>query len=142
MAERMQGALVDGRPGVRAKLSAAWTAVMFLYVYGDIFDLYRARKIEQILAGRTPLGPTTQTALLGFSVMMSIPALMVLLSLLLAPAVSRWANIVLGLAYTAIIVATAWGSWPFIVYLAVLEGAATLYIAWTAWRWPRGVEAG
>ena len=43
--------LYDPPAPVRAKLAAAWTSFMFLYVYVDIFAFYKPGVVEDILAG-------------------------------------------------------------------------------------------
>src|SRR4029079_807391 len=37
---------------VRAKLAAAWTSFMFLYIYVDYLHLYKPGAVNDILAGR------------------------------------------------------------------------------------------
>ena len=62
---------------------------MFCYIYGDYFGLYKPGALQGILKGEMgPLGPTTQGILLGTSVLMAIPSLMVFLSLVLSPSES------------------------------------------------------
>ena len=39
------------RMPVQAKLAAAWTSFMFLYIYVDILALYKPGVVEDILAG-------------------------------------------------------------------------------------------
>ena len=129
--------LVDVQVPVRLKLSALWTSVMFLYVYGDFFGLFKPGKLADMLAGRTPIGPTTQGMLVAFAVCMSIPSAMVVLSLILKAKVARWANVVLGLVYSLIMVITMRGAWNFYVLLGCIEIAFTLAITWYAWTWPR-----
>jgi hypothetical protein len=90
-----------------------------------------------LLAGRTPIGPTTQGMLLGFAIFMSIPSVMVFLTLALKPALSRWSNIVLGSLYTVIMLITMPGAWLFYLYLGVIEVLLTGLIVWHAWTWPR-----
>jgi hypothetical protein len=128
--------LVDAPVPVRLKLSALWAAVMFCYVYGDYFDLFKPGKLAAMMAGQTPVGPTTQAKLLAFAVMMAIPSVMVFLSLVLRPGVCRWTNVVLGLVYSAIIVLTMPGAWRFYLFLGCVEIALTLAVAWYAWTWP------
>ncbi len=125
---------------VQIKLSLLWTATMFCYVYGDYFALYIPGKLASIQAGTMgPLGPVTQGVLVGTGIMMAIPALMTALSLLLKPRVNRVANIVLGLAYAAIMVLAAGSSsWNFYRLFGAIEIALTLAIVWQAWCWPRG----
>src|SRR5262249_20940811 len=103
--------LADAQVPVRLKLSALWTSVMFLYVYGDFFGLCKHGQLADMLAGRTPIGPTTQGMLVAFAVCMSIPSAMVFLSLVLNANVARWANVVLGLVYSLIMVITMRGAW-------------------------------
>jgi hypothetical protein len=49
-----------------------------------------------------PLGPATPRVLVGVSILLAIPALMILLSVALPAGASRWLTIVFGLAYTVI----------------------------------------
>ena len=129
--------LLDAPVPIRLKLSALWAAVMFCYVYGDYFDLFKPGKLAAMTAGQTPLGPTTQAKLLGFAVMMAIPSAMVFLSLVLRAGVCRWANVILGIVYSAIIVLTMPGAWAFYLFLGCVEIALTLAVAWYGWTWPR-----
>jgi hypothetical protein len=69
--------------------------------------------------------------------MMSIPSLMVFLSLVLKPNLNRWLNIILGILYTLIILATMPHAWLYYLYLGVIEAVLTLLIAWVAWTWPK-----
>jgi hypothetical protein len=129
---------------VRLKLSAMWTSVMFLYVYADLQGFYDPKLLAQIMEGNMGfLGPITQQLKLAVAVTMSIPAMMIFLSLALRANQSRWSNIVAGILYTAINVATLiMPSWFSAKYFESLEALLTLYIVWTAWKWPtRMVEA-
>lgn len=132
-----RGDLVDMDVPPKLKLAMLWASAMFLYVYGDIFDLFRASRIEDILAGKTPVGETTQLALLSFSLMMAIPGLMVVLSVILKPAINRGANLIVGAAFTIIVALTMRGAWNFYLFLGSIDMILTAAIVWTAWRWPR-----
>ena len=131
-------ALDDTKVHVKLKLSALWAAVMFCYIYGDYFGLYAPGKLAEILAGKMePLGPATQGVLVGVAIMMVVPSIMVFLSLVLPPALNRWANIVLGAAYTAIMLMTIPGAWAFYILLGIIEVVLTALIVWYAWNWPK-----
>jgi Family of unknown function (DUF6326) len=132
-------ALDDFKIHVKVKLSALWASVMFCYVYGDYFELYTPGKLQGMQLGRMgPLGPATQGVLLGASILMAIPSVMVFLSLVLRPTTCRWLNIVLGGIYTAIMLLIAIeGGFVFYVFLAIVEVVLTSLIIWYAWRWPR-----
>jgi hypothetical protein len=132
------GALEDLQVPVKIKLSALWASVMFCYIYGDYFGLYRPGQLQSMLASSMgPLGPTTQGVLLGTAAMMAIPSLMVFLSLVLKPSPNRWTNIVLGVIYTLIILLTLPGAWTFYVFLGAIEALLTVLVVGHAWRWPR-----
>lgn len=139
MASANKPALADTKIDVKLKLAAAWASLMFCYVYGDYFGLYQPGKLDNMLHGRMgPLGEVTQGVLLGTSIMMAIPALMVFLCVVMKPLVSRWTNVLLGLAYAAIMVLTMLGgAWNFYLFFGVVEIALCLLIAQQAWKWPR-----
>ena len=46
-----RSALEDLRMPVQAKLAAAWTSFMFLYIYVDYLALYKPGVVDDILAG-------------------------------------------------------------------------------------------
>lgn len=140
--ERMPAALEDVRIPVRLKLSALWCSVMFCYIYGDYFELYQPGKLQQMLAGRTALGAVTQASLLGMSVLLVVPAVMICLSLVLPARVGRWVNVGLGAAYSVIMVLAIVGAWRYYIFLGVVEIVLTLAISVYAWRWPRTEGAG
>ncbi|MGH8075736.1 MAG: DUF6326 family protein [Lysobacter sp.] len=130
--------LEDAKIPVKIKLSALWASVMFCYVYGDYFGLYKPGSLQEMLDGiMGPLGRTTQGVLLVTSVLMAIPSLMVFLSLALKANVSRWLNIVFGVVYTIVMLITMPGAWHFYIFLGVIEVALTALIVWYAWHWPR-----
>ncbi|MGA7437952.1 MAG: DUF6326 family protein [Luteibacter sp.] len=132
-------ALEDVKVPVRLRLAGLWTSLMFCYIYGDYFGLYGKGKLQEMLDGSFgPLGPTTSGVLVGVSLMMAVPALMVFGSIALPAAISKWANIVLGLAYAAIMLLTMAGGAPaFYITLGVIEVLLSLCTIVTAWRWPR-----
>lgn len=133
--------LEDPKVHVRTKLSALWAAIMFCYVYGDFFGLYRPGNLRNMLDGAGPLGPTSQGSLLAVSVLLAAPATMIFLSLVLPPALARWLNILLAAALTAIVLMTLPGAWMFYLFMSAVEIALQLGVLWYAWRWPRQAAA-
>lgn len=78
--------LADAPVDVKTKISALWAAVMFCYIYGDVFGLLKPGAIEAIVAGKAgPSGPMAQRVLVAMAVSMAIPSVMVFLSLVLRP---------------------------------------------------------
>jgi uncharacterized protein DUF6326 len=134
--------LEDVKIHVKLKISALWVSVMLCYIYGDYFGLYKTGKLQGMLEGKMlPLGPATQGVLVGTSVMMAVPSVMVFLSLVLRPNPNRWVNLILGVLYTLIILVTMPGAWAFYIFLGVVEAVLTGSIAWYAWKWPKQERA-
>lgn len=129
--------LEDTKVHVRFKLFALWSSLMFLYAYGDYFELYQPGKLQEMIAGRTALGPVSQGVLLGLAAVMAIPSLMPFLSLVLPRAINRRLNLVFGVAYILIMILAILGSWHFYIFLGLLEIAVTLLIVYYAWTWHR-----
>jgi hypothetical protein len=130
----------DVKVPLRLKLSALWCSLMLCYIYGDYFELYQPGKLQEMISGKTALGPTTQGALMGMAAVMAIPSLMVLLSLVLPPLLNRWANTILGAVYTLIVILAVLGSWYFYIFFGIVEIALTISIVWYAWTWPKRPE--
>jgi len=131
--------LGDVKIDVKLKLSALWVAAMFCYLYADVKGLFKPGVMGQIAAGKAAGLQITQAFLLGSAVLMAVPAVMVFLSLALKPKANRWANIVLGTVYTAVIIATLLmpGVWAYYFFFGVVEIVLTVLIVWYAWRWPK-----
>ena len=126
----------DAQIHVRLKLSASWIALMLLYIYADIFSLFRPGVLEGMMAGRMGPFPVTQVSLLTASILMIIPPVMVFLCLSLKHQAARWTNVILGALYTLVNISNLIGEpWAFYILFGSLELALTLLIAWKAWRW-------
>jgi hypothetical protein len=127
---------------IRIKLAALWTSVMFCYIYADYFGLYVPGALQHMLEGRmAPLGHVNQGMLVGTSLMLAIPGVMICLSVLLRPGLCRTLNIVFGVLYTLIILVTMWG-WAFYIVYGVIEITLTVLVVAFAWRWPRTEATG
>jgi len=130
-------ALEDIKVHVKIKLAALWASVMFCYIYADYFGLYVPGALQGMLQGKMgPLGPTTQGVLLGTSVVMAIPSVMIFLSVALKPNLNRWLNIIFGVIYTVIILITMW-AWAFYIFFGIIEVVLTGLVVWYAWNWPK-----
>ena len=130
--------LEDVRVGVRLKISALWIAMLFLFAYGDIFGFFAPGHIEEIIGGEISGIAIDQVFLLGASTYIAIASVMVFLSLVLRPSVSRWTNIVLPILYIVSIVASVIGEdLAYFYLLSFGEIALLLLITRYAWTWPR-----
>ena len=92
-------ALKDPQVPVQAKLVAAWTSFMFLYIYVDYFALYKPGVIDDILVGVVWEFDISQTLLTAFLALIAIPILMIVLSTTLPARVNRATNLVVASLY-------------------------------------------
>jgi len=79
---------------VQAKIAAAWTSFMFLYIYVDFFNLYKPGVVDGILNGLVWRFDVSSTLLTVMLASVAIPALMVMLSMTLPARVNRATNLV------------------------------------------------
>ena len=136
--------LLDAKVDIKLKLAAIWASATLCYLYCDYFELYQPKKLQSMLAGQMgPLGPTNELVLLGVSVVLSISALMIFLSVALPANVCRTVNILFGVLFTLIMVVflVSPGVWLYYKYFALVEIALTCTAVWLAWRWPREQSA-
>ena len=134
-------ALEDSAMSIQGRISVLWGAATLLYLYGDVIAFYSPGGLQRMLDGNMGPWPVTPVLLLGVAIMMSAPAVMVALTVLLKPVASRWLNVVMGAAYTAIMLFTMVGAWRsdsyFYLYLGAVEVVLTLLVVWYALTWPR-----
>lgn len=130
--------LDDPRIPARLKLAALWTSTLFCYIYCDYFELYIPGKLQEMLAARFgPLGATSQGNLLGAGLMMAVASLMISVSALAPAPLARWANILFGALFTAMMAMLAFvAGWYFYKSFAAIEALLTACVVWQAWRWP------
>lgn len=129
----------DFKINVRLQLSALWASVMFLYIYGDYFELYVPGKAAGLLNGQNMLN--TPYKLLFATISLALPSLMIFLSLMITPKWNRTLNISIGAfltLFTLLVGASSLTEWRmFYVMLALLESIITSIIIWKAWCWPK-----
>lgn len=135
--------LLDSPLPHRAKLAAMWASLMFCYIYCDYFQLFRKGYLANMNNGlMLPLGEATPGVLLGVSVLMSLPSLMIAASSLLPARFARGANIFVGSLFTLVQTATVIGGAPlFYAYFSAIEIPLTIAIVVMAWRWPKAGNA-
>lgn len=135
----MEKQLEDFKVNIRIKLSALWTAVMFCYIYGDYFELYVPRKVEGLLNGQNMLD--TPEKLFVATFILTVPALMIFLSLMLSPNLTKWLNIGIGLfftLFTLLVGISAISEWRiFYVFLSLVESIITVIIMFQSWKWKK-----
>ena len=123
---------------IKLKLSALWFSVMFLYIYCDYFELYVPGKVEGLHSGQNILN--TPYRLLLATIVLTVPSLMIFLSLMVKPKYNRLLNISIAVFLTLITLlvgVSSFSEWRmFYTMLAFLESIITSIIVWKAWHWP------
>ncbi|HAV77576.1 MAG TPA: hypothetical protein DCX53_09520 [Anaerolineae bacterium] len=131
--------LEDIKINVKMRLSALWASFMFLYIYVDYLHLYMPGVVEGILDGKMFVFDVTQGLVLGALISISIPALMIFLSVALPAKVNRWTNLIVAAVYIPYSLFNVIGEeWVFFYgFGAVVEVVLLLLIIRYAWKWPR-----
>jgi Family of unknown function (DUF6326) len=126
---------------VRIKISALWTSMLFVFAYVDLFSLYRRDFRAGLETGTVDGFTINQSFLLGTTVYILLPSLMVFLALVLPRRIDRIANMALGILYAFTIIASAIGEWNYYILGTAVEVAllgAIVYYAATFRQTPDG----
>ena len=130
---------------VQAKLAAAWTSFMFLYIYVDHLGLYKPGVVDGILNGLIWKFDVSSTLLTIILVSVSIPALMVVLSMTLPARANRATNLVVATLLIPFSVFNAAGAtWEWAAFYGLSIGIEVLLLAFilrSAWTWPRAARS-
>jgi hypothetical protein len=129
--------LEDVKINIKIKLSTLWASVMFIYLYVDVFGFFKPGVIEDAIAGKVWTFQITQVWLLGVIILMTIPSLMVFLSLVLPVKANRWTNIIVGILYIVVTLGMTIGeSYAFYIFGSIVETVLLLLIVVYALKWP------
>lgn len=133
-----QNDLEEIKVNVKLKLAAAWTSFMFLYIYIDYFHLYMPGSVEDLISGKVFEFEITQTFLLVVLASVTIPALMIFLSVVLLAKFSRWTNIIVATIYIPYTLFNLAGeAWLHMIFGAAIEVVLLLFVIWYALMWPK-----
>ena len=137
----MHKKLENTKTDVKVKLSALWIVLTLLYIYCDIFSLFRPGHLNEIIAGFMGPFEISQTALLISGGMMMIPILMAGICLFFKAEIVKWFNIIVGALYTLIGIGNLIGEmWAYYIIYGAIEIALTIGIIIVAIRWPKKTE--
>ena len=131
--------LQDSPVNVKIILAALWVAVMFIYVYADIKTLFQPEIPEQIISGIVGGMRINQGFLFAAAILMSIPPVMILLSLTLKAGLNRRINIIVSSLHLILIIATRFVPgkiWYYYLYYQAVEAVFHILIIRYAWKWP------
>lgn len=133
-----QNTLEDITVSVKLKLAVLWASFMFLYIYVDYFHLYMPGALKDMLAGKVFVFEVTQSFLLATLISITIPALMIFLSVALPAKVNRTTNIIVATVYIPYTLFNLAGeAWIHMVLGAAVEVVLLCLIIRYSWKWPR-----
>ncbi len=132
--------LDDGKVNVKAKLALLWVALMFFYIYNDLFSMFQPGHVADLVEGHLEGVRFTQPILLGAAALMAFPSFMIILSLTLKARANRVVNIVVGILHVFVLLGTQFvgegETWYYWRFYELLELLFLAFIIWTAWKWP------
>lgn len=128
--------LKDVEINVKLKLAGLWTSLVLIYLYADLFGFYIPGHIEEAMEGMLGGFEISDILLLFFMILMTLPSLMVFLSLSLKAEVNRWVNIIIGVIQLLFVIAGIVDPNIFFVFASGVETVILLLIIWYAWKWP------
>lgn len=130
--------LEDIKINVKLKLASLWVSFMFFYIYVDYFHLYMPHTLKDIQTGKVFVFVITQGFLLTGLTLVSIPALMIFLSVVLPAKINRWTNITIATLYIPFTLFNLAGeAWMHMYFGAIVEVMFLGFIMYHAWNWPR-----
>lgn len=133
-----QNALEDIKVNLKVKLAAIWASFMFLYIYVDYFHLYMPGTLKDILAGKVFVFDISYVFLLIAMVFVTIPTLMIFLSVALPARANRWTNIIVATVFIPYMLFNLAGeAWVHMYFAAAVEVVLLCLIIRYAWKWPR-----
>lgn len=142
MNSKKKAVFQDSGINVKIILSALWIVIMFLFIYVDYFALYQPGSLEEIMSGKVFIFDITEGWLASAMTLMTIPIVMIFLSLVLKARANRLANIIVGLLYIAVVIANVVGeSTIYLIMATVVELVFLFLIVKYAWKWPRNEES-
>jgi hypothetical protein len=131
--------LKDSKIDVKIKLSVLWIALMFFYLYNDVFSLFQPGIIEELYGGEISGIQFNQSVLFAAALLMAIPSFMMFLSLALPAKANRRVNIIVGIFHAVVLLGTLLVPgeiWAYYALYMVFEAVFIALIVWHAWKWP------
>jgi hypothetical protein len=122
---------------VQIKLSALWVALMFIWQQGDVLRLYSG----DFMPGGEDITSeliSTEVMWLVSAIWMTIPVVMLFLSLKLKYKANRWSNIIVAIFFVVLnLIGLGSYPWGYDKFLIIVGFVFNILIVWYAWKWPK-----
>lgn len=123
----------------RDKLQLIWIFLFLNFIFCDVFTLFHAPTLNQLLTGTIDGMAMSEPFLLVFAILMELGMVMVLVSRLAAPGFARWSNVAVGTLLIAVQAMTVLkpGLTLHYMFFSAVEIGALLWIVAIALTWRR-----
>lgn len=133
-----QNTWIDSKVNLKLKLASLWTSLMFLIIYLDYFHLYMPSSLADIQTGKVYVFDINQGFLMIAFIMVTIPSLMIFLSVVMSAKINRWTNIIIATIYIPFILFNLSGkAWTHMITGAIIQVILLFIIIHYAWKWSR-----
>lgn len=133
-------ALIEHKVNTKLIIMSAWVSLLCLYIYCDIFSLFRPGSLEGMMQGKMGFLNVSQASLFWVGVLMAIPSLMILVSVLATARFGRIVNIAASAIYILVNIGNLIGeTWAYYYLFGLLELGLVILIFVISLRWPRQV---
>jgi hypothetical protein len=141
MANKQKDEYEDVKLNNRTILIGLWTVLMLLYIYCDIFSFFRPNKLNEMIAGFMGPFQINQISLITASVLMAIPALIIIANLFIKLVIIKWINIIGGIVYTLVNIGNIIEEkWAYYIIYAIIEILITVLIIIKSIKWPKKIK--
>lgn len=120
---------------VRIRLAGLWATIMLIFAYVDLFSLYRPDFRAALDQGKVFVFDVGEPFLLGVTIYVILPSLMIYLSLVMPRKLNRAVSISLAAIYAVTIVGGAIGEWSYYVLGSAVEAVLLGIVIRNAWTW-------
>ena len=120
---------------VRIRMAALWAATMMIFAYVDLFSLFRPDFRAALDQGKVFVFDVGQPFLLGVTIYVVIPSLMIYLSLVMPRKLNRIVSISLAAIYAITIIGGAIGEWNYYVLGSAVEFVLLALVIRHSWTW-------
>jgi len=118
----------------KIKISVLWIIMTLAALGMTILHLMEPGVLEGIMAGEVLGMQITPEILLIAAIERLVPLVMAFLSLTLKDSINRWANIIVGIVYTALNLISMIGASAQGILMWASAAVATVLIVWYAWK--------
>jgi hypothetical protein len=120
---------------VRIRMAGLWATTMMIFAYVDLFSLFRPDFRAALDQGKVFVFDVGQPFLLGATIYVIIPSLMIFLSLVMPRRLNRVVSISLAGLYAITIVGGAVGEWNYYVLGSAVEVVLLALVIQQSWTW-------